>query len=262
MRVVPCFVDETGALHHTDQPMLAIGLTDALYTASFNFNSRTSQKRLEVQRDIRQIHSGNASLADFQMLLAKTRHHEYKFTGINRDNLQDYVSLLNLFFSVTGSEFHSVVVERTPGALKHFDPDSWPTYVRTTKALLARRINQPSFILCDWQTRPKNQTLSLEDECGAIENVVGCVRITSETSPFLQIVDLLLGTISFDWRDARGQIADSTSSRLKRDLVIFVKKQLGMSPTTRFLAPGTSYFSRKLPMRLTVWQPDPGQIKK
>lgn len=271
MYATPCFVDETGSLHHAPEALFAVGLlsvanvgpaSDALYIASFNFNSRIREKRLAVQRDIAKIHAGNASLAEFQMLLAKTRHHEYKFTGINANNLQDYISLLNLFFSLEGNEFHALVVERTPAAVAHLGRDSWLAYVRVTKELLARRIKSPSFVLCDWQTRPTAQPECLEDLCCALPKVLGCVRITSETSPFLQVVDLLLGAVSFDWRDSRGLITDSTSSALKRHLVTFVKNKLGMSPTTRFLPPGgQTYFSRRNPLRFSAWQPMPDTIR-
>jgi hypothetical protein len=271
MHVVPCFLDETGSLRHPGQPILAVGLlavhdvptlTNALYTASFNFNARIRQQRLALQRDIREVHASNATLQEFQMLLAKTRHHEYKFTGVNAANLQDYISLLNLFFACNSSEFHAIVVERSDAALARFGKEPWPAYVGVTKLLLQRRLRQPSFVCCDWQTRPKDHRLCLEDECCKLPNVTGCISITSETSPFLQVVDLLIGVVSFDWRDARKQIAPSASSQLKRQLVVFVKDKLGMAPTARFLRPGGHFFRRSAPIRFTVWQPRLGAEQK
>lgn len=271
MDVVPCFLDETGALHQPDQPLFAVGLlmvhdiptlTDALYTASFNFNARIRQRRLALQRDIREVHAGSARLEEFQLLLAKTRHHEYKFTGINAANLQDYISLLNLFFACDSSEFHVIVVERGPEALEYFGKESWSSYIRVTKLLLERRLRVPSFLCCDWQAKPKGHQLILEEECCKLDNVTGCVRLMSEMSPFLQVVDLLLGTVSFDWRDAHGWTARSSSSDLKRQLVTFVKDKLHMSPTARFLKPGERFFDRRTPLRFTVWQPDLSSMQK
>lgn len=271
MDVVPCFLDETGSLRHPGQPLLAVGLlavhdvpalTNALYTASFNFNARIRQQRLALQRDIRELHASNATLQEFQMLLAKTRHHEYKFTGVNAANLQDYISLLNLFFACSSSEFHAIVVERNAGAVARFGKEPWSAYVGVTTLLLQRRLRQPSFVCCDWQTRPKDHHLCLEDECCKLRNVSGCISITSETSPFLQVVDLLLGAVSFDWRDARGHVTASASSQLKRQLVTFVKDKLGVAPTARFLEPGGQFFRRSVPLRFTVWQPRFGQKQK
>ena len=269
MNVVPCFIDESGALYHAKQPLFAVGLlvvhdvprlTDQLYTASFNFNARVREKRLALQRDIQQNRAGNMTLHDYQMLLAKTRHHEYKFTGVNTENLQDYISFLNLFFSVSGSEFHAVVIERNEEVTRHLGADSWSSYVSVTTKLLERRLRQPSFLCCDWQTRPKSNNMSLESECCRLPHVSGCIRITSETSPFLQIVDLLLGSISFDWRDCRGFVAPSASSELKRKMVNLVKDKLNMSPTDRFLPEGRSYFNRRSPLRFAAWQADPARL--
>lgn len=269
MKVLPCFIDETGALYHEKQPLFAVGLlvvhdvsslTDRLYTANFNFNARIREKRLALQREIEQGRPNSLTLRDFQMLLAKTRHHEYKFTGVNSENLQDYVSFLNLFFSVGGCEFHAVVVERSDKAAKYLGHDSWSSYVRVTIGLLKRRLTQPSFLCCDWQTKPKNAKVSMEDECCRLANVAGCLRITSETSPFLQVVDLLLGAVSFDWRDSRGLVSASRSSELKRRLVNLVKHRLDMAPTDRFLPEGRSYFNRRSPLKFSAWQADPVRL--
>ena len=126
-----------------------------------------------------------------------------------------------------------------------------------TTTLLKRRLREPAFVCFDWQTRPKNQSVVLEDEVCALQHVVGCLRMTSETSCFLQRVDLLLGVVSFDWRDARGLIKPSKNAILREDLVRFVKRKLGMRPSERFLEPGRIYFSRRTPMKVTIWQPKP-----
>jgi len=266
MQATPCFVDETGTLHEPTQPIFAVGalvvrdvatLTDRLHTASLNFNARVREKRKELQRNIRECADGKMELRDYQRLLEKTRHHEYKFTGLRDHNIDAYLAILNIAFSGTGTEFHAIVVERTPRSLQRLGNLAWPAYVGVTATLLKRRLSEPTFVCCDWQTRPKNQNLTLETELCKLDRVVGCLRMTSETSCFLQVVDLLLGVVSFDWRDARGQIAPSKNAVLRQDLVRFVKKKLGMAPGDRFLKPGSTYFSRRTPMRVTVWQPKP-----
>ncbi len=119
-----------------------------------------------------------------------------------------------------------------------------------------QRLKEPSFICVDWQTRPKNESLSLESDLCQLTNVAGCLRMTSDTSCFLQITDLLLGVVSFDWREAQKGPSTSTNARLKRDVANFVKAKLGMSPSMRFLDGGRRYYRRSVPMQFSVWAPD------
>ena len=265
MKAFPCFVDETGSLHDRGQPLFAVGalvvrdvatLTDLLHTTSLNFNSRIREKRLALQREISQFRDGQMTQKEMQELLHKTRHHEYKFTEIHPANLQEYLDLLNVFFTIRSSEFHAIFVERNVHSSRIYGSDSWPSYVMVTKQLLKRRLREPSFVCCDWQGKPKKFNLCLEDELDTLPHVAGCLRMTSETSAFLQVVDLLVGCVSFDWRDAHGLISKSNDSEAKRKLVIFVKDRLRMAPTARFLGDGRRYFSRRSPIRFSVWQPN------
>jgi hypothetical protein len=269
MRVVTCFVDETGVSLDSTQPIFAVGilivrdiatLTDRLHTASLNFNACVRERRLELQRNVKQCADGNMRPHKFQRLLEKTRHHEYKFTGLRDHNFNSYVALLDIAFSGIGTEFHAIFVERTPEALRRLGGAAWPAYVGVTATLLKRRIREPAFVCCDWQTRPKNQSLVLEDELCRQSMIVGCLRMTSETSCFLQVVDLLLGAVSFDWREERGLITPSKNAALRKDLVTAVTRKVGMAPGERFLEPGSVFSGRRSPMKFTVWQPKPETV--
>jgi hypothetical protein len=270
MDVLPCFVDETGVLHAPSQPLFAVGfltvreiaeLTDRLYTASLNFGARVRERRSRLLREI-EGRQGVVRLPELHELLAKTRHHEYKFTELRNHNKDDYIALLDLFFSVAGSEFHCLLVERTAESLRFCGDDPWPVYVRVTKALLKRRLREPVFVCADWQTRPKHQHLRLENELSRLDHVAGCIRMASEMSALLQVVDLLLGVVSFDWRDVRGHTRESNNAQVKREIANFVKRRMGMEPSERFLAPGRRYFRRATPLAFSVWQPNPSLLKK
>ncbi|MEA2642322.1 MAG: hypothetical protein QOF51_3716 [Chloroflexota bacterium] len=138
---------------------------------------------------------------------------------------------------------------------------SWPAYVMITKTLLRRRVKEPSFVCCDWQGKPKHQALALEDELCTLPYVAGCLRVTSEMSAFIQVTDLLLGVVAFDWREAHGEVATSTNAGLKRDMARFVKTKLGMAPSSHFLENGQVYRAKRRPLPFSVWQPDPGLLE-
>jgi hypothetical protein len=270
MKVAPCFVDETGALHASAQSLFAIGclivrevpdLTDRLTTVSLNLNAKVRQQRLDLLRDIERNRKGNIQLRELHQLMANTRHHEYKFTELRKHNRSDYIALLDIFFSYPGSEFHCLIVERNQEALQYCGGDNWPVYVRVTSALLKRRLREPVFVCSDWQTRPRHQKLRLETELTRLEHVAGCLRMTSEMSTFLQVTDLLLGVASFDWRDARRQIGPSKNAQMKREVVDFVKSRMGMKPSDWFLPSGRRYFRKSVPIKFSVWQPNPAMLK-
>lgn len=159
MKVLPCFVDETGVVPAPDQPLFAVGavlvrevcdLTDSLYTTSLNFNAKAREHRKKLIRQIRQGQAGVLPPADLELLLSMSRHHEYKFTEIRDSNIKNYIAFLRVFFTCTTSEFHCIVIERSGGALKYYGNTAWSAYVHATSTLLAKRLKEPVFVCADW----------------------------------------------------------------------------------------------------------------
>ncbi len=73
-------------------------------------------------------------------------------------------------------------------------------------------------------------------------------------SVYLQLVDVLLGCVQFDWKDANGYYsAASRRADEKRTLVNLVKSRLGLRPEESLLS---DQGSRKwdTPSLFTVWR--------
>ena len=109
MEVCPAFIDETGVLSESAnrQPVFGIGvlvvpetkeITESLYRLHFNFVQDRARARNEFRK---QLESRDASLsvAEVERLMWSSRHHEYKFAEVTHFNVQNYVDLLNLYFS-------------------------------------------------------------------------------------------------------------------------------------------------------------------
>jgi len=122
----PAFVDETGILTGPtrQQPVYGIGLlvvknspivTDSLYRLHFNFRSARATERGKLIRAIRS-EERSPTLDELHLLLRDTRHHEYKFSEVTSRNLQQYIDLLNVFFSVGDFEFHALLIDRLDDA--------------------------------------------------------------------------------------------------------------------------------------------------
>ncbi len=152
MDVAPAFIDETGVLRGslTRNPVYGIGLlvindpgalTDILYQLHFSFRAGRSEQRRQLRRSLLR-ENRSPSPAELDRLFWSTRHHEYKFAEVNGHNLQEYVDLLNLFFSFGDAEFHALLLDRTrPGFnLEPWNFDEWAAYVALTCELIERSL--------------------------------------------------------------------------------------------------------------------------
>ena len=173
-----------------------------------------------------------------------SRHHEYKFAEVTHFNVQNYVDLLNLYFSFPSLEFHSMILHRhDPNAsLARWDNDTWSAYTGVTRDLLEKRVTRDVFAIVDLQSKPDQSRVHLEDVLCSVGTVKGCLRATSDMSIFLQLVDLLLGCVQYDLKESMGYY-DPTSQRAKAkgQLAAFVKAKLGIRRQDRFLSDGRSF---------------------
>lgn len=212
MDVLPAFVDETGVLNTRiqEQPVFGIALlvvndpsrvTDSFYKLHFDLASKTSW------------------------------HREYKFSKLAKHNLTQFIELLNLYFSFPCFEFHALLLDRTePGFnLSHWGRNPWEAYIALGRELLERRLKRPVFVIADFQAPDKRSSVSLEREFCSASKVAGCIRASSESQIFLQVVDVLLGCVQADWRDSNGLYPQSSSrADARRSLVGHMKTRLGI----------------------------------
>ena len=265
MEICPVFIDETGVLTETprQQPVYGIGallipdtraITDSLYRLHFNFSAARMAERQNLRRAI-QSRAQSPTLPELDRLLHSTRHHEYKFSEVTRFNLQQHIDLLNLYFSFPEPQFHAVILNRLDASysLARWNGDVWAAYAALAKDLLERRLDREVFAIVDLQGKPGKSTVYLEDELCAAPAVKGCLRATSDMSVYLQLVDVLLGCVQFDWKDANGYYSPgSRRAGEKRELVNFVKSRLGMQPEEVFLSQEYPRREWGRPMRFAV----------
>jgi hypothetical protein len=268
MDICPVFLDETGVLTSSIQhrPVYGIGLlivpdpravTDSFYKLHFNFRRDRSTERRAIRRRASQD-KRLLSVDEVNRLMWSSRHHEYNFSEVTAYNLQQYIDLLNLYFSFPDLEFHALLLERSNPTfnLARWNDDVWHAYVSLACTLLRRRLKRDVFAIVDLQGKPDDALVYLEDMLCDVPHVRGCLRATSEMSVFLQIVDVLLGCVQCDWK-YQHQYYDPSSRRAwaKRELTTFVKTCLRLTFNDRFLPASTSTFRRwKKPSLFTVWR--------
>lgn len=266
MEVCPVFIDETGILSGSTKAQSVYGIgalvvpdsgeiTDSLYRLHFNFFSVKKEERIALRKEI-QSRGTPPTLAEIDRLMWSTRHHEYKFSEVIRSNLQQYIDLMRLYFSFDGLEFHSLIVSRlTEGFnLEEWQHDEWKAYIDFTRQLLDKCLTRNVFAIVDFQDKPNKSADYIEDILCSVTLVKGCLRATSDMSVYLQLVDVLLGCVQFDWKDQRGYYSlTSKRAQAKRDLVNFVKNQLGMERETPFVSDEQPFNKWENPSAFSVW---------
>ena len=230
-------------------------VTESFYKLHFNFGSGRAAQRSQLREEIQQ-NSRVLTLQESDRLMWSTRHHEYKFAEITSHNLQHYIDLLNLYFSLDCFEFHALLVDRTEREfnLSRWNHDPWLAYVELGRELLERRLNRPVFSLVDLQGQPNNSTITVEDQFCSVEQVKGCLRASSETQVFLQVVDVLLGCVQFDWKDRHGFYSTgSKRADAKRSLVKFMRTRLDLPPNQPIVSHKLQSWETSTPSHFTVW---------
>ena len=265
MEVCPAFIDETGVLTESSvkQPVYGIGLlvvpetkeiTDSFYRLHFNFIQKMANQRSKLRKKL-QSGCTPLALAEIDILMWSTRHHEYKFSEVTHFNIQDYIDILNLYFSFPGLEFHALMLNRrdSNAGLSKWDNDSWVAYTHFAKKLLEERLTRDVFTIVDLQGEPDKTNVHLEDVLCSVNMVKGCLRATSDMSIYLQLVDLLLGCVQYDLKEQMGYY-DSLSKRAKAkgQLAQLVKSKLGMGKGDAFLPSGELFTSRETPSIFSV----------
>ena len=182
METLPAFVDETGVLTTSirDQPVYGIGLllvqdparvTDSFYRLHFNLASSRAKQRSELRKAIK-LGNRSPSLSEVDTLMWSTRHQEYKFSDVTPHNLQQYIDLLNLYFSFDCFKFHALLVDRSrPG----FNLSPWNNgpLAGVRRARGASYCGIGSLKKClpssTFRGQPKGASISVEQEFSSVE---------------------------------------------------------------------------------------------
>ena len=269
METCPAFIDETGVLtgSRREQPLYGIGalvvpdtkgITNGLSRLHFNLVAERNAQRGHLRRQI-EVSENRPTLAEIDSLMSSTRHHEYKFNDITRFNVQQYIDLLNFYFEYPDVQFHAMILDRlAPGySLARWDGDVWLAYSELTRELLQQQLDRDVFVITDLQDKPDNSPVYLEDILCTVPAVKGCLRAVSELSVYLQLADLLLGCVQFDWKDANDYYG-STSGKAaaKRIVTNFVKSRLGLRPSEVLIGKGETARRWSEPSLFTISKGD------
>lgn len=192
------FLDETGVLYSDPkQRFFGIGRLEILDV--YRFYDELSNlyhkilSRIEAKRR-KQI--AKADFKDFKNLLRNNRRFEFKFNRIDKIGIEDYKELINLYLK-HDLKFVSLIIDTN----KFSQKDIWQSYIKYTKEVLKINNNDlKQIVVADYLDKPKKSELYFEEEINRLESVVNACRMESDACLFIQVVDVLLGAVVYDYK--------------------------------------------------------------
>lgn len=254
------FTDESG--NSTQERFFGLGLlmlqnTGALYDSVKPYYERIlANAKLIKNRRIKELIKNN-NLFELEALSNSSVQFEMKFRNINFSNNLIYKALIAEYFNFKDSMFCCLVKDRNEiKSGTFFDP--WESYINDTAMLLANNIKKLSHceicVLCDDLSKPANISDTFENrlmvavnkkliKIGISDCLFGVVILESHASLMIQLVDILLGCVMFDFKREVGLISQKQFER-KNIVVAECRNIIGEKILSKnFTAYKPNYFS-------------------
>lgn len=196
-------------------------------------------------------------------ILSNNKKFEMKFENVRASTEAYYKKMIDIFFSDKENRFSAMVIDKeNPAFNADFIGDSWEAYTGYSASLITREMrnlqNDKLCIIVDEVTKPSNKPSSLEDtifsklktkvgrEAGAnikFENIFGVLSIESHSNLLMQLTDVLLGAVMYDFKKKNGLTSDKTEGK-KEELVKKIRETVKVIDLAQdFTKHSPAYFS-------------------
>jgi hypothetical protein len=204
---------------------------------------------------------------DFQSaisMLKKTYHFELKFDRISSTKVSNYKEMIQLFLNVPEFRFSSMVIDKQkPGYDDNFFSTTWDAYTSYVATLVCNELinmpNEEMILVLDQINKPRSASRSLEDTVlGKIQKravkhegkklcrIVNAFRIESHSNLLMQLTDVLLGAVMFDFKDRARLISEKLRTK-KEEVVKELRNELNVDSLA-------NTFTKHEPIYFHVWE--------
>lgn len=260
------FIDESGNLsseRYFGLGMLLIEEVGSLYDAikPYYYHAREIA-RAQKEKTINDYRE-NGRYDELVKIAKSTKTFELKFKLINYTNNAVYRNLVGTLFNYTEARFSTIVIDREdpnfkPGSIFS---DPWSMYISYAATLIAGDLNNLKncriCVLADDLTKPSGIKETFEETLrkkirsklrkdGKIRSIFNITRLESHSSLMLQLVDILLGSVMYDFKYEAGLISEKLSER-QGPVVGEVRKNLGKHSLAE-------HFTTNKPLYFNVWK--------
>lgn len=210
IRTPVCFFDETGILNNQIDRFFLLGMVKSLHPHKLN-------SFLKSIRDKNHFYD------------------EIKWNKVNKRNVDIMRIIIDKFFSTYNTSFHCVVLPKDEMNFeKYFNNDFFRVYKSFSVLLLKRHIKKDemvSVIADDYPAPEKDEFETgvrnyVNDHNKAL-SVHSVIRIHSKGSNLIQVADLLMGAVNYEFKLKNNLIKHP--SKAKTDLLGYLKDKLGVN---------------------------------
>lgn len=202
-----CFLDETGTLSDRKNQYFTVGILKM--SQPYYLQSKLFFERSKIRF-----------------------HDEVKFNKLSKSNLTFAKIAIDALFETRSISFYSYSIStKSDYYLKNFDKNPWLAYEQITLKLLDAALASHEIIvlIADYVTTPKDIRfeVSTKKNFNAKKKrlaLAGVCRFDSKSNDLLQLVDLLIGAITYDVKFAK-RLVDG--SKYKIEVVNYLKGKLG-----------------------------------
>lgn len=110
-------------------------------------------------------------------------------------------------------------------------------------------------IIADYMNRPSSSKKYFEREINQLSNVYNSIRAHSESFILLQLSDLLLGSVIFQWRRKIGNINENSNrAKAKKKFTDYLASKLNFPDNKNCELPFAQNVTTRDPFYFSVWQ--------
>lgn len=260
------FIDESGV--NLQDRFFGIGLLIVQDTGTL---SELIRKRYDQLRGIADNNKQltinnwlqNGQINELAAMARRGKDFEMKFDRINSTNNTIYKALIDDYFTVADARFTALIIDKNDPAFNPVVtfPGTWEAYITYASMILARELSnlKPESLcaLIDYISKPSNITTIFEEEVAGKTNQrlsrrglgninLQCTQMESHANLIIQIVDVLLGAVTFDYKLNNGLISPNLQAR--REVVSnAVKTNLEKTDLK-------GSFTKHVPSYFSVWE--------
>ena len=208
-----CFLDETGTLSDQKDQYFTVGILKM--SQPYYLQSKLFFERSKIRF-----------------------YDEVKFNKLSKNNVNFAKMTIDALFETRSISFYSYSIStKSDYYLKRFDQNPWLAYEQITLKLLDAALSQQEIVilLADYVTTPKDIRFEVEvkkkfNQYKGRLALAGVCRFDSKSNDLLQLVDLLIGAVTYDIKFSK-KLVDG--SKYKLEIVNYLKGKLGTDSLTK-----------------------------
>ncbi|MHB8651627.1 MAG: DUF3800 domain-containing protein [Minisyncoccota bacterium] len=202
-----CFLDESGSLSNRTEPYFTVGLLKM--SMPYYLQSKILHQRSKLNF-----------------------HDEIKFNKISKNNIDFAKFIIDCLFDTRSLSFYSYTTHKESKYFQNnFTKDIWSAYEKITLKLLGASLSEKEILIliADHITTPKDVKfeVNIKKNFNKSKNrlaLSGVCRFDSKSNDLLQIVDLIIGSITYDIKYRNKLVS---GDEFKLSLVGYFKRKLG-----------------------------------